>query len=138
MITDSTTGLHATHYKSIDGLQIRYAMNDKLRRLGQIRFSSQPAAGKHSSLSSLPGRFSPHSARSSPLIFPLRPLRSRPDIRTPETVGEFVLRIMDAFGLKQPHVVAPDIGTPACLFAAARHPGSLQESRDRQRRNRSH
>jgi pimeloyl-ACP methyl ester carboxylesterase len=45
------------------------------------------------------------------------------DIRTPETAGEFVLRIMDAFGLKQPHVVAPDIGTPACLFASARHPG---------------
>ncbi len=47
----------------------------------------------------------------------------RADMRTPETAGEFVLRIMDAFGLKQPHVVAPDIGTPACLFAAARHPG---------------
>ncbi len=30
MITDSTTGLHATQYRSIDGLQIRYAMNDKL------------------------------------------------------------------------------------------------------------
>ncbi len=30
MITDSTTGLHATQYKSIDGLQIRYAVNGKL------------------------------------------------------------------------------------------------------------
>ncbi len=47
----------------------------------------------------------------------------RADIQTPEAAGEFVLRIMDAFGLKQPHVVAPDIGTPACLFASARHPG---------------
>jgi pimeloyl-ACP methyl ester carboxylesterase len=30
---------------------------------------------------------------------------------------------VDAFGLDQPHVVAPDVGTPACLFAAANHPG---------------
>ena len=30
MITDAATGLHATRYKSIDGLQIRYASNDKL------------------------------------------------------------------------------------------------------------
>ncbi len=30
---------------------------------------------------------------------------------------------MEAFELDKPHVIAPDIGTPACLFAAANHPG---------------
>jgi pimeloyl-ACP methyl ester carboxylesterase len=34
-----------------------------------------------------------------------------------------VTRILDAFHLDRPHVVAPDVGTPACLFAAANHPG---------------
>ena len=48
---------------------------------------------------------------------------SRSDIRAPEPLGEFILRILDAFELKQPHVVAPDVGTPACLFADANHPG---------------
>jgi len=48
---------------------------------------------------------------------------TRADLRTPETVGEFALRIMETFGLDRPHVIAPDIGTPACLFAAANHPG---------------
>jgi pimeloyl-ACP methyl ester carboxylesterase len=48
---------------------------------------------------------------------------SRADARTPEAVGEFVVRIMEAFGLDRQHVIAPDIGTPACLFAAANHPG---------------
>jgi pimeloyl-ACP methyl ester carboxylesterase len=33
------------------------------------------------------------------------------------------MRIVDSFGLDRPHVVAPDVGTPACLFAAANHPG---------------
>lgn len=47
----------------------------------------------------------------------------RPDLRAPEPLGDFLLRILEAFGLEQPHVVAPDVGTPACLFAAANHPG---------------
>jgi pimeloyl-ACP methyl ester carboxylesterase len=41
-------------------------------------------------------------------------------------MGEFVLRILDAFGLHQPHVVAPDVGTPAVLFASANHPGTFK------------
>jgi len=38
-------------------------------------------------------------------------------------MGEFVLKILEAFELHQPHVVAPDVGTPAVLFASANHPG---------------
>jgi pimeloyl-ACP methyl ester carboxylesterase len=30
---------------------------------------------------------------------------------------------VESFGLGQPHVIAPDVGTPACLFAAANRPG---------------
>jgi pimeloyl-ACP methyl ester carboxylesterase len=48
---------------------------------------------------------------------------SRPDVRAPEPLGDFIVRILQAFGLDKPHVVAPDVGTPACLFAAANHPG---------------
>jgi pimeloyl-ACP methyl ester carboxylesterase len=36
-------------------------------------------------------------------------------------MGEFVVHLADAFGLEQPHVVGPDIGTSAALFAAALH-----------------
>src|SRR6202789_754400 len=48
---------------------------------------------------------------------------SRPDVRAPEPLGDFIVRILQAFELDQPHVVAPDVGTPACLFASANHPG---------------
>jgi hypothetical protein len=34
-------------------------------------------------------------------------------------MGEFIIRLADAFELDKPHVVAPDIGTGASLFAAA-------------------
>jgi pimeloyl-ACP methyl ester carboxylesterase len=45
---------------------------------------------------------------------------------SPRAMGEFIVRVADAFGLDNPHVVGPDIGTAAALFAAARHPGRLR------------
>jgi len=41
-------------------------------------------------------------------------------------MSEFVIRVADAFGLENPHVVGPDIGTSAGLFAAASSPGRLR------------
>jgi pimeloyl-ACP methyl ester carboxylesterase len=48
------------------------------------------------------------------------------ELLSPRAMGEFVIRIADAFGLEYPHVVGPDIGTAASLFAAALHPGRLR------------
>ena len=44
-------------------------------------------------------------------------------LMTPRAMGEFIVRAADAFGLERPHVVGPDVGTSAALFAAAAHPG---------------
>jgi pimeloyl-ACP methyl ester carboxylesterase len=54
-----------------------------------------------------------HSERSNALL-------------SPRAMGEFVVRLADAFGLQNPHVVGPDIGTAASLFAAAQHPDRLR------------
>jgi pimeloyl-ACP methyl ester carboxylesterase len=43
-------------------------------------------------------------------------------LATPRALGDFIVRVADAFGLEKPHVVAPDVGTSAALFAAAAHP----------------
>jgi pimeloyl-ACP methyl ester carboxylesterase len=45
---------------------------------------------------------------------------------SPSAMGEFVIRTADAFGLEHPHVIGPDIGTGAALFAAAQYPGRLR------------
>ncbi len=50
----------------------------------------------------------------------------REDLLSPRAMGEFVVRVADAFGLAEPHVVGPDIGTSAALFAAAAHPGRFR------------
>jgi pimeloyl-ACP methyl ester carboxylesterase len=47
-------------------------------------------------------------------------------VLSPRAMGEFVICVADAFGLECPHVVGPDIGTGASLFAAALYPGRLR------------
>ncbi len=121
MTVTSKTGLHATQCKSIDGLKIRFAVNDKkdgdpillLSPLPESILAFLPTWDMFSALGPLVAVDLPPFGRSE----------SRADARTPEAAGEFVLRIMESFRLDRPHVVAPDIGTPACLFAAANHPG---------------
>ncbi len=50
----------------------------------------------------------------------------RTALLSPRAMGEFIIHLADAFGLASPHVVGPDIGTAAALFAAASHPGRLR------------
>jgi pimeloyl-ACP methyl ester carboxylesterase len=44
-------------------------------------------------------------------------------LMTPRAMGDFIARAADAFDLEQPHIIGPDVGTAAALFAAAAHPG---------------
>lgn len=50
----------------------------------------------------------------------------RNDLLSPQAMGEFLIQLLDEWGLDTPHIVAPDVGTVASLFAAARHPGKLR------------
>jgi pimeloyl-ACP methyl ester carboxylesterase len=50
----------------------------------------------------------------------------RDALLSPRAMGEFLIRAADAFGLEHPHVIGPDVGTSAALFAAARYPGRLR------------
>jgi pimeloyl-ACP methyl ester carboxylesterase len=50
----------------------------------------------------------------------------RDALLSPRAMGAFLIRVADAFGLECPHVVGPDVGTGASLFAAALHPGRLR------------
>jgi pimeloyl-ACP methyl ester carboxylesterase len=121
MNTGAMTGLLATQYKNIDGLKIRFATNDRKDGDPILLLSPLP----ESILAFIP-TWEMFSALGPVIAVDLPPFglsESRAAGRTPEAAGEFVLRILESFGIERPHVVAPDIGTPACLFAAANHPG---------------
>src|ERR1700728_74281 len=115
------SGLFAPQFRNINGLKIRFATNDKQDGEPILLLSPLP----ESILAFLPtwemfSALGPVVAVDIP-AFGLS--ESRPDVRAPEPLGDFIVRILQAFGLDKPHVVAPDVGTPACLFAAANHPG---------------
>ena len=110
-------------FRVIDGLSVRFAesgdRDDHALLLSPwpeslLAFEpmwSQLAKDMHLVAIDLPG-FG-HSQRRDALL-------------SPQAMGEFIIRVADAFGLENPHVVGPDIGTAASLFAAARHPGRLR------------
>jgi pimeloyl-ACP methyl ester carboxylesterase len=49
----------------------------------------------------------------------------RADLMSPRAMGDFLARVIDEAELGKPHIVAPDVGTSAALFAAAAHPGKM-------------
>jgi pimeloyl-ACP methyl ester carboxylesterase len=110
-------------FRTIEGLAIRYAESEDrddhallLSPWPESLYAFEPtwlrlAERTHLIAVDLPG-FG-HSQRDDALL-------------SPRTMGEFVARLADAFGLEHPHVVGPDIGTCASLFAAAMSPGRLR------------
>jgi pimeloyl-ACP methyl ester carboxylesterase len=50
----------------------------------------------------------------------------RADLLSPAAMGEFVVGLLDDWDIAQPHLVCPDVGTAAALFAAASHPGRIR------------
>jgi len=121
-----TTWLNASiqmQFRVIDGLSVRYAESDDRSDTALLLSPwpesllafepTWPRLAEHARLVAvdLPG-FG-HSQRRDALL-------------SPQAMGDFIIRIADAFGLENPHVVGPDIGTAAALFAAARHPGRLR------------
>jgi pimeloyl-ACP methyl ester carboxylesterase len=48
--------------------------------------------------------------------------QSRPDVMAPEATGDFLITFLKHFNINRTHVVAPDVGTLAVLFAASKKP----------------
>jgi pimeloyl-ACP methyl ester carboxylesterase len=122
-VSNWLNGSIRTQFRTIDGLSIRYAqsgdMDDHALLLSpwpESLYAFEPtwlrlAAHAHLVAVDLPG-FG-HSQRSDALL-------------SPRAMGEFVARLADAFGLENPHVVGPDTGTGASLFAATLQPGRFR------------
>jgi pimeloyl-ACP methyl ester carboxylesterase len=51
--------------------------------------------------------------------------QGRTDLFSPRAMGEFLVKLIEEWELGAPHVVGPDVGGPAALFAAAAPASSL-------------
>ena len=122
-MTINDTGLRATQFKTIDELKVRFATGGKTVGTPILLLSPWP----ESIYAFLP-TWEIFCALGPVVAVDLPGFggsESRPAVMSPEAMGRFVLRILDAFALSRPHVVAPDVGTPAVLFAASDHPESF-------------
>jgi pimeloyl-ACP methyl ester carboxylesterase len=110
-------------FRTIDGLTIRYTESDD-RDDHALLLSPWPESllafeqmwvrlAEHTHLVAIDLPGFGHSERREALL-------------SPRAMGGFVLRAADSFGLEHPHVIGPDIGTAASLFAAALEPGRLR------------
>jgi len=50
----------------------------------------------------------------------------RVDLFSPQAMGEFLIQLIEEWGLQTPHIVGPDVGAAAALFAAARRPDKVR------------
>jgi pimeloyl-ACP methyl ester carboxylesterase len=121
---DGPTGPLALQFRTIDRIKIRFATNGNSEGDPILLLSPLP----ESILAFLP-TWQMFSALGPVVAVDLPGFglsESEPYLRAPEPMGNFILRIIESFELRKPHVVAPDVGTPACLFAAANHPGAFK------------
>jgi len=119
-MTNQLSSTMATQTRVVDGLEIRYAESEEARDRTILMLSPWPESlyafesiwpqlSEHSHLVAIDLPGFGHSERRDQLL-------------SPSAMGEFLIRLLDAWRLDSPHVVGPDVGTGAALFAAARHP----------------
>jgi pimeloyl-ACP methyl ester carboxylesterase/quercetin dioxygenase-like cupin family protein len=112
-----------TRYRTIDGLSIRFAESEA-RPDDALLLSPWPESFLAFD------QIWPDLAQRAHLVAIDLPgyggSERREELLSPEAMGEFIVHVADEFGLENPHVVAPDVGTAASLFAAALHPGRLR------------
>jgi pimeloyl-ACP methyl ester carboxylesterase len=120
MNNDSLPNIGRVATAEIDGLLIRYAQDGISQGIPILLTSPWPE-----SIYSF-YHLVPQLAAKHPLILVDLPgfglSQSRPDVMSPEAMGDFFIKLLEHFGLNRTHVVAPDVGTPAALFAASKRP----------------
>ena len=123
-MTTSLTALIEPRFRIIDGLKIRYA--------------DSGGAGEHAVLLTSPWpesiyaftRMWPTLAEHARLVAIDLPgfgaSERRDELMSPRAMGGFLAQLIAEADLGTPHVVAPDVGTSAALFAAAAHPDLMR------------
>lgn len=107
-------------FRSVDGLRIRYAQSDGRAERTVLLTSPWPEsiyafapiwqalAGRSRLLAVDPPGFGASDTRA--------------ELFSPRTMGRFLIRLIEDWALGWPHLVAPDVGTSAALFATLLSP----------------
>ena len=111
-------------YRSVDGLRIRYGDSEGSASQRLVLTSPWPESLRAFD------RIWPRLSGTARLLAIDLPgfgrSERRADLLSPAAMGEFLIRILDEWDISDAHLVCPDVGTPAALFAAAGHPERIR------------
>jgi pimeloyl-ACP methyl ester carboxylesterase len=111
-------------YRTVDGLRVRYAESDGPASQQLVLTSPWPESLR--AFDRMWPRLS-EIARLLAIDLPgFGQSERRADLLSPAAMGEFLVRVLDEWDISDAHLVCPDVGTPAALFAAAGHPGRIR------------
>jgi pimeloyl-ACP methyl ester carboxylesterase len=116
----ATTTTMQVQFRTVDGLRIRYADGGGAEKPTVLLTSPWPE-----SVYAFAPIWASLSERARLLAVDLPGFGAserRDDLLSPRAMGEFLAQLIAEADLGTPHIVAPDVGTSAALFAAATHP----------------
>ena len=121
----SSAELHgqALQFTSVDGLSIRYV--DTGEQPGPTTLMTSPWPESLLAFRRIWHRLAPLGRLVLVDLPGFGHSEGRADLFSPSAMAEFLHLLIDDWQLDRPHVVAPDVGTSAALFLAARHPASV-------------
>src|ERR1700729_3720092 len=118
-----TTTTPQIRFRTVDGLRIRYAESDGSHDTVVLLTSPWPESVY--AFAPIWGTLAQH-ARVFAIDLPgFGASERREDLLSPRAMGGFLTQLIVEADLGRPHIVAPDVGTSAALFAAAAHPERL-------------
>jgi pimeloyl-ACP methyl ester carboxylesterase len=116
----TTTAPIDVHVRALDGIQVRYGES---RQVGEPTILlTSPWPESIYAFTAMWSKLAEH-ARLYAIDLPgFGASERRDDLLSPRAMGEFLAHVVEEAELGKPHVVAPDVGTSAALFAAAGYP----------------
>jgi pimeloyl-ACP methyl ester carboxylesterase len=117
---DMPTTTPDAQFRPVDGVRIRYA--DSAGTHGPTVLLTSPWPESLYAFARMWAPLAEH-ARLFAIDLPgFGASERRDDLMSPRAMGEFLAQVISECELGRPHIVAPDVGTSAALFAAAAHP----------------
>jgi pimeloyl-ACP methyl ester carboxylesterase len=116
----ATTTTLQVNFRAVDGVRIRYADSGDSREPVVLLTSPWPESVY--AFAPIWASLAEH-ARLFAIDLPgFGASERREELLSPRAMGGFLARLIAEVGLGRPHIVGPDVGTAAALFAAAAHP----------------
>ena len=115
-----TTTTPQVHFRTVDGVRIRYADSGGSQEPTVLLTSPWPESVY--AFAPIWSTLAEHARLFAVDLPGFGASERRDNLLSPRAMGEFLAELIAEVDLGRPHIVGPDVGTSATLFAAAAHP----------------